>query len=237
MLMISVPRDRVPDLSGPGHKCSINGHKTLLRLDGQHLTYEDDAGTLNRCKLLSSQPDGGLVHYMAASHGDDDERHHITRLDHNGLPVDALEEVSATHVVVEINGHIAARGMFHHADIDGLLAAGDKMAGDRGERPSERAIHSIVTMMERGKPDGKAIITTALWAVCRRTDDPEGAQAIEDIARQGGSTISVEIKTDAEGFEFRGRGYPTPRVVSREQARRLRQLQKQRPDSGPEPAA
>jgi hypothetical protein len=95
MLMISVPRESIPNLSSAGHKCRINGHQTTLRLDGSYLTYEDDAGTTNRCKLLSSQPDGDVVHYMAASHGDEGERHRITRLDHTGQPVSVLDCASA----------------------------------------------------------------------------------------------------------------------------------------------
>jgi hypothetical protein len=146
--------------------------------------------------------------------------------------------VDATTVIVNINGQQIAKGHFSHGDIDQLFAPLDKAATDlQSAVPKwEGAIYGIVAATERGENlNPKAVMATALWAACRRGDDPEGAQAIEDIARQGGNTISVEIKTDAEGFEFRGRGYPTPRVVSREQTRRLRQMQKQRPD--PEPAA
>jgi hypothetical protein len=76
---------------------------------------------------------------MAASHGDDSKPHHITRLDHTGRPV-SVDEVSATTVIVSINGQQIAR--LPHGIIDELLAMGDKRAvanwgsEHRGSAPS-----------------------------------------------------------------------------------------------------
>jgi hypothetical protein len=91
MLMIKIPKANLPALNGDGAKCSINGEDVTMRLKDGYLIYHGE-GMENRCKVLMQdvQPDGS-IDFLAASHGQDDERHAIFGLNEKGEPVDFLD--------------------------------------------------------------------------------------------------------------------------------------------------
>jgi hypothetical protein len=83
MLIMPIPDEDVDRLaSGEAVHVKINGNRTIIAMDGEHLCYRDPDGTMNRCKILHSakRMDGRgkpIVIYTCASHGMDDEPHCI----------------------------------------------------------------------------------------------------------------------------------------------------------------
>jgi hypothetical protein len=90
MLMISIPKADVPALKDAGVQCKVNGESVTMRFKDGYLLYRGE-GQDNRCKVLHQEPlPNGLVSFMAASHGDENEPHSIFGLGADGKPVDFL---------------------------------------------------------------------------------------------------------------------------------------------------
>jgi hypothetical protein len=79
MFWICVPKDDLPLLAAAdGRPCVVNGHATTLRRDGNYLTYSDEEGKENRCKIMFDElMDNGLVQFNCKSHGADDEEYSV----------------------------------------------------------------------------------------------------------------------------------------------------------------
>lgn len=77
MFIISIPKEDIPSLDGEGCNVRINGDETVLRRDGEYLCYPN-----NRCLIIDEHSDGHLVHFIAASDGQDDVPHDLVRLAH-----------------------------------------------------------------------------------------------------------------------------------------------------------
>jgi hypothetical protein len=88
MLMIAVPNSALDDLAGAGHPCRINGAPTTLRRDGGYLVYADADGTENRCMIVTEVRAHDHTDFMAASHGEEGQRHNVLGLDENSQPID-----------------------------------------------------------------------------------------------------------------------------------------------------
>lgn len=70
MFLISIHEYDEAKLHTSGVAVTINGQPQILKRDGDYLTYEG-----NRCKILSANSDGGLLDFICASHGAENQPH------------------------------------------------------------------------------------------------------------------------------------------------------------------
>lgn len=82
MLHITIPCHDLPALNADGCNVRINGETTVVRRRGDYLLYGE-----NRCRLLGAFRDSETAEFFAASHGEENEPHHIIHFD--GSPTGA----------------------------------------------------------------------------------------------------------------------------------------------------
>ena len=79
MLVIGIPANEVAKLKDGGVEVRVNGHPTVIRLDGEYLVYTDENGMENECRILAWDAAlSGDTHFTCASHGEEAEYDLIT---------------------------------------------------------------------------------------------------------------------------------------------------------------
>ena len=70
MFLISIHEYDEPNLDTSGVAVTIHGEPQILKKDGDYLTYSE-----NRCKILSVMNENGLLSFVCASHGAENQPH------------------------------------------------------------------------------------------------------------------------------------------------------------------